>query len=118
MTIGEKIKKTRVEKGLTQKELANRLNSSYVMVNQYENGKRNPKLETIKKIAKALDVDYLEFIASDKYARLLDKSVETMMSYSSYACPYELGYFKKECEHCVIADGKERKCWKEYLEDN
>lgn len=56
MTTGQMIKKIRTEKGITQLELANRLGISYVGVSQWETDKRNPKRETLNKIAKALDV--------------------------------------------------------------
>ncbi len=62
MFIGEKIKKLRKEKGLTQKELAKRLGVTQQMIASYENGVRYPKMETIKKIADALNVDMFELI--------------------------------------------------------
>ena len=55
MNVGENIKKRRKEKGLTQKELAKKLNVSEPMISQYES-KETLKLETIRKIARALDV--------------------------------------------------------------
>lgn len=59
MTVGEMIVSIRKEKGLTQKELAEKLNISPAMVNQYEKNKRNPKKETLQKIADALDINVL-----------------------------------------------------------
>lgn len=56
MDIGEKIKYLRTEKGITQKELASKLGTSQQNLAQYENGKRNPKPETLKRIADALEV--------------------------------------------------------------
>ncbi|MDY4115127.1 helix-turn-helix domain-containing protein [Blautia sp. HCP3S3_D9] len=56
MTTGENIKRIRKNKGITQKQLAERLNTSQQNLAQYENDKRNPKFETLKKIADALDV--------------------------------------------------------------
>ena len=56
MTIGERIKKTRKDAHLTQKQLANKLNVSYVNIAQWENGRRNPKIETLQNLAKALNV--------------------------------------------------------------
>ena len=45
--IGETLKRYRKETGLTQKELADRLNSSQNTISQYESGKRTP---TVKKL--------------------------------------------------------------------
>lgn len=56
MTTGERIKAARLRANMTQEKLAAKLNTSYVVISQYENGKRNPKLETIIKIADALGV--------------------------------------------------------------
>lgn len=57
MTIGERIKAARKKAGLTQKELGDKLGVSYQMIGQYENDSRKPKLETLEKIANALQID-------------------------------------------------------------
>lgn len=63
MTVNEKIKCIRKEKGLTQKELGDRLGGiSQQQIGQWETGKANPKYETLQKIASALDVDIIELI--------------------------------------------------------
>ena len=62
MDIGDKIKKIRREKNLTQKELAQKLGTSPQNLAQYENGKRNPKLKTIRQLADALDVPLYELV--------------------------------------------------------
>ncbi|MEQ7310287.1 helix-turn-helix transcriptional regulator [Lactococcus petauri] len=56
-----RLKEIRLEKGLTQKQLAQSLEVSPQMVLSWEKGLRNPKESTLKKIANALDVpvDYL-----------------------------------------------------------
>lgn len=56
MTVGEKIKQVRKSAGLTQKELGERLGVSYQTVAQWENNLRNPKQETLQRIASALNV--------------------------------------------------------------
>lgn len=55
-TIGERIKKARKETKLTQRQLGKKLGVSNVMVSHYELGARKPKIETVKKFAKALGV--------------------------------------------------------------
>ena len=65
MTIGDNIKRLRNFKNITQKELAERLGTSQQNLAQYENGKRNPKLETLQKIAKALEVTIEELLTVD-----------------------------------------------------
>ena len=56
MKIGEKIKKIRIEKGLTQDDVAKRSYLSPVTVNRIENGHQVPTRPTIKCIADALGV--------------------------------------------------------------
>lgn len=55
--IGENIKRIRKEKGYFQKQLAERLGTTPQNLAQYENGKRIPKIETLIKIAEALDCE-------------------------------------------------------------
>ena len=56
MNISKQIKKLREEKGLTQKELAAKMGVTASWVGMYESGKRQPKAETIKRFADALNV--------------------------------------------------------------
>ena len=56
MEIGEKIKRARQEAGITQAELARRLNVTPQTIGQYERGLINPKYETALKFAEALDL--------------------------------------------------------------
>lgn len=57
MNFGDKLKEERKKKGISQKELGQKLGVSQAMIAQYEKGDRTPKIETIKKIAKALEVE-------------------------------------------------------------
>lgn len=66
MNFSENLKRIRNEKGFSQKEIAAKLGVSQPSYAQYENGKRNPKAETIKKIAAALDVDVSELSEMSK----------------------------------------------------
>jgi len=58
MTVGERIKQARKEKGLTQKQLGELLGVTQATIQQYETG--NPKPETLKRIAKALGVPFFK----------------------------------------------------------
>ena len=60
MTIGEKIKKFRLEKGLTIKQLAEKANLSVTTVWGYENDKHKPSVITSHKLAKILDCSAYE----------------------------------------------------------
>ena len=51
MATGERIKAARRKANLTQKELGEKLGISYQSVAQWENNLRNPKYETLQRIA-------------------------------------------------------------------
>lgn len=55
--IGGRIRNARKKLGLTQQELGERLGVSGAMIGQYESGTRNPKIDTAKRIADALNAD-------------------------------------------------------------
>ncbi|SDX75163.1 helix-turn-helix domain-containing protein [Tepidimicrobium xylanilyticum] len=61
MTIGERIKRLREEKDLTQRELADKIQISYSVMNRIESGERAIRDEELKKIADVLETtaDYL-----------------------------------------------------------
>lgn len=82
MDIGQKIKELRKKQGMSQKDLADKLGITPVMISQYENGKRNPKLETLQKISDALEVDISELSDSlnIKIAFLPNAKEDTMSS--------------------------------------
>ncbi|WP_409200280.1 helix-turn-helix transcriptional regulator [Methanobrevibacter sp. DSM 116169] len=56
------IKQLRKEKGLTQKELADKIGVSRQTFNAIENGKYSPTLDIAYKIAEAFDKEYVEEI--------------------------------------------------------
>lgn len=63
MTTGELIKAARKKAGMTQAQLAEKLGISYVGVSQWENDLRNPKLDTLQRIASALGVPVQDLIS-------------------------------------------------------
>lgn len=60
--LGEKIKKARKEKGLTQEQLAELAHIDPKTLIKIEGGKRNPTLKTLNKIAIALKVPLQDLI--------------------------------------------------------
>lgn len=56
MTIGENIRQARKRAGLTQKQLAEKSGVATITLQQYERGVREPKLDTIAKIARAMNL--------------------------------------------------------------
>ncbi len=59
---GEKVRKLRKEKDISQEELAEKIKRDPRTVVAIETGKRNPTLNTIYKIAQALNVSLSELL--------------------------------------------------------
>ena len=77
MSIGDNIRRIRKDKKLTQKELGEKLEGiSQQQIGQWENGIKIPKLETIQKIATALEIPMFDLINMDEYNNLIDTKVE------------------------------------------
>jgi len=67
MTVGEKIRLKRKEKGWTQKKLGELSGISEFVIRHYELGYRVPKIITLKKIALPLDISVNYFLDLDHY---------------------------------------------------
>lgn len=65
MTIGQRIQAARKNKNITQRELAATLGLATGSIQQYELDKRQPRLEQLQSIAKALNVPWVQ-LAGDE----------------------------------------------------
>ena len=66
MEIGDKIKRMRIEKGLTQEELANRCELSKGFISQLENDLTSPSIATLIDILEILGTNLKEFFSDDR----------------------------------------------------
>lgn len=62
MTLGERIKAARKEKGITQKELADLINKGFSTVQKYEIDVIEPPVSVLEKIADALNVSLAQLL--------------------------------------------------------
>jgi XRE family transcriptional regulator, regulator of sulfur utilization len=60
--LGENLKRIRMEKGISQGDIARSLDVSRGFVSNIENGKTNPTLATIAKLAQAIGVSSDELL--------------------------------------------------------
>lgn len=65
--IGVKIKGLRLQNGLTQKQLGEKCGIAEPTIRKYELGKLNPKIETIGKIAAALNVSVADIMGWSQF---------------------------------------------------
>lgn len=82
MDLGKKIKAARKNAGLTQAQLAEKCGFAPVTIQQYENGKREPRLKAMAKISSVLSVDMASFVS--------DKPVETISYNDEHISPKDV----------------------------
>jgi len=66
MLIGNRLRKLRLEKGLTQKELGDLINVTKVSICCYEMGTRTPTLDTLMELERVFQVDLNYLLGNDK----------------------------------------------------
>lgn len=85
MTIGDHIREKRKEKGFSQKELGEKLGVSGSMIGQYETGQRKPRLEQLRRIASALDVEWTDLVPEqDQGSTVIDQFKEKLNGEKSF----------------------------------
>lgn len=92
MQVGEQIKRIRAAKGLSQKEVTITAKIDKAQYSRIENGKTDPSVSTVERIAKALGISLAElFVHSDelKEVHSLDKSVMEKVSLIESLTPEE-----------------------------
>ena len=95
MTIGEKIKEIRLNRGLKQSDLAEKSGLSRVAIGNYERNDRTPGTEQVERIAHALGVSPVDLVGWDYFDSKVDtiklsKEVEEIRLFESYLS--SLGY--------------------------
>lgn len=118
MTVGQNIKKYRKKRGLTQRELADILETTQQNLAQYENDKRNPKIETIDRIAAALDlpiallkedIKWNEYTKTEEYKELSRES--SAIESIKIILEYMYGKFEEkyidELSYFLVGKGKD-----------
>lgn len=119
MEIADRIKELRKKKGISQKDLAKKLGTSPQNLAQYESGKRQPKIETLDKIASALSVTRYELqgITSEELKKSLKQSTTfydylLALGYDVHESPYDgnpWGIYIKEIEQYIFITDDELK---------
>jgi transcriptional regulator with XRE-family HTH domain len=78
MNVGEQIKRIRTAKGLSQKEVTMSAKLDKAQFSRIENGKTDPSVSTVQRIAQALGVSLSELFATSdqlKEVNSIDKSI-------------------------------------------
>lgn len=89
--IGGRIKKRRIELGISQEKLADVLGVTYQQVQRYENGANRLNVENIQLIADILSVPVSHFFASDEILMVAEEVTTYLLADESKL----LRYFRK-----------------------
>ncbi len=81
--IGEKIRKLRLMKGMSQKELARYVGVTYQQIQNYEKGKSKIPVDRLIKIAEAFEVslDYFLKEFDNSHTKISDSEIAVLTSY-------------------------------------
>ena len=101
MKIGERIVAARMKAGLTQADIAQKLNVTAQTISAWERGVKTPKLDTILRICNAIGCDTSEILNTVDFST----DAETEVEEHKLLCP-----MKKGSEENRVCD-KERCAW-------
>ena len=85
------LRQLRKAKGLTQKQLADQVGVTESSINQYENGKKKPKYETLLLLGEALDCAVSDIIGDndlDEFGFSAYEQIIIHLVYQSDRCRY------------------------------
>ena len=84
--IGEFLKELRKEKGLTQEQLAEKLNVSRRTVSRWETGNNLPDLDVLIEMADYYEVDLRELLDGERKSEEMNKEMEeTVLKVADYS---------------------------------
>lgn len=84
-TVGDTIRSVRKDKKMTQIALAKASGLAVNSIRLYESGKHNPKMDSLKKLADALDVDVIDLMPNAKRASITRREIENKLGFDPYA---------------------------------
>ena len=82
MNIGENIKLFRKKNKLTQKQLSELIGVSTITIQNYENGRRNPSIDTLQNISQVLNISLNELLSS--YINEHEGIINDILDYVNY----------------------------------
>lgn len=92
-----KIRECRKRKGLSRKEVAKKIGIPYTTYTNYETGYRVPRIDTVQKIARALDVSVDELLGETMYVDTVE-NISAILS-SGKATPADVSPVVR-CKDC------------------
>lgn len=88
-TFSQKLKASRIARGLSQEELAQRLDTTKQVVSHYERGERTPRVDVAARFAQVLDVP-VKYLTSDHYDFCVWEADDLVEDYWNASAPDRL----------------------------
>ena len=111
--IGEIISKLRKEQGITIRELSEYTGYSVGFLSNLETGKNSPTVESLQRVAEALQTDIIEILTKEKqHHTVIRKNERSVFDHPRYKMTIEtldFGYDKQIYEFITIHPGAEEK---------
>ncbi len=99
MLLGTRIKSLRIEKGLTQDDLAEMINVTKSTISYYENSKRTPTVTNLHLLAEALNVSFDYLMGNDHY-----EVADSSDNYSLHMANEEVEFIKEIRRYTKLYD--------------
>lgn len=107
MTVGDNIKKFRIEKGMTQAQLANKLNVSEKTISSWEVNRTEPNMGNIEYLSKALGCRKSDLIGEPTALSAEEFTLIKKFRYlDEYGVKNVLNVLNNEFDRCVSQDRK------------
>jgi transcriptional regulator with XRE-family HTH domain len=90
MTVGENIRRIRLARGLTLKQLGDLVGVSESYIRAYESGRRNPKLKSLEALAQALSVN-VEVLTNSEFdgIKAMHRLFQVFRQYDGHLFEYQ-----------------------------
>ncbi len=115
MTVGQKIKKLRNEKNLTQKDLADQVHVTFQTVSKWENDENEPDIGTLRELTKLFNCS-MDYLLSEDDEQPVEEPKQEVVEAAPVVAPVE------QVTKTIIIHQKElhvcRRCGKDIPEDD
>ncbi len=107
MSVGQKLKSIRVEKGFSQRDIALFLDMNENTYRNYETGQRSPDFDMLDKLSKFFDKSILDFLPTESIT--LNQTNQTgSTGYSAYIINHQLSEKVDELTKQLLTEMKEK----------
>lgn len=97
-TFGQRLKKARKDKAYSQGELGSLIGVSATAIMRYEKNEREPKIEQVQNLAKALDISVSYLLGVQEANPFLDSAMS--LGFKESTSPFELRAEQLRAENC------------------